>query len=213
MRHVLPEILDSLPHDDPSALRSRDELRVINLLMGNHRWLLRMLRAQGLEGTRVLELGAGDGALAQQVWQAGLVPPQQWSALDLAPAPTDWPTGANWLQQDLFTLSTLPEADIIVANLFLHHFQNQQLLELGRRLPDTCRVLIACEPARRALHTWQGHLLSAIAELSDVTHHDMLVSIRAGFIGSELADSMGLKGWNTVASQTILGAYRLVAWR
>jgi hypothetical protein len=33
---VLPELLVSLPHDDPAARRSRDELRLINRIMGKH---------------------------------------------------------------------------------------------------------------------------------------------------------------------------------
>ncbi|MCU0753184.1 MAG: hypothetical protein MUC40_09220 [Akkermansiaceae bacterium] len=42
-RIVEPEILDHLPHDDPAARRSRLDLRRINFLMGNERWILRVL--------------------------------------------------------------------------------------------------------------------------------------------------------------------------
>lgn len=35
MRKLTPELLDHLPHDDPSALRSRRDLLRINLFMGN----------------------------------------------------------------------------------------------------------------------------------------------------------------------------------
>src|SRR5690606_611777 len=44
-RVVLPEILDSLPPDDPRAIRSRGDLRRINRLMGSLGWLLRALDA------------------------------------------------------------------------------------------------------------------------------------------------------------------------
>ncbi len=212
-RQVLPELLDALPHDDPAALRSREELHFINRLMGNHHWICRTLQEQALKSDRILELGAGDGSLAHHAWNKNIAQSAQWSALDLAPAPINWPRDALWYQRDLFTLPILPDAEIIVANLFLHHFENDQLRELGSRLPESCRLFIACEPARRRLHTLQGHLLSALVDLSEVTHHDMLVSIRAGFIREELPQALGLSDWQTLVSVTTMGAYHFTAWR
>ncbi len=213
MRQVLPELLDSLPHHDPAAVRSRDELHLINRIMGNHHWICRTLENPLFKDHRVLELGAGDGSLARRVWNKGIVPTARWSALDLAPKPDEWPSDSAWHQCDLFTLPSLPEAEVIVANLFLHHFQDNQLTYLGKRLPKSCRFLIACEPARRMLHTLQGHLLTSVAEFSHVTKHDMLVSIRAGFIDDELPRALGLEGWQTQITTTSLGAYRFTAWR
>ncbi len=213
MRQVLPELLDSLPHDDPEALYSRDELRWINGIMGNHEWFCRALQELETGGRRILELGAGDGALAQRVWSENIARPEQWCALDLAPTPADWPGEAVWHQRDLLAMPVLPEAEIIVANLVLHHFQKDELEALGQRLPDSCRTLIVCEPARRWVHALQGRLFSMFAELSHVTFHDMFVSIRAGFVGDELPQSLGLHGWRTSVSHTTLGAYRLTAWR
>ena len=42
-RTVIPELLDHLPADDPHAMRSRRDLRRINFLMGNERWIRRTL--------------------------------------------------------------------------------------------------------------------------------------------------------------------------
>jgi hypothetical protein len=212
-RQVLPELLDTLPHDDPAAVGSREELYLINQIMGNHRWICHTLQERELNSERILELGAGDGSLAQYAWSKGIVSSAQWSALDLAPAPIDWPVDAEWHQRDLFAGPPLPDAGIIVANLFLHHFENDQLRKLGGLLPETCRLLVACEPARRRLHSLQGHALSALIDLSPVTHHDMLVSIRAGFIRNELPVALGLQGWQTDVSVTALGAYHFTAWR
>lgn len=212
-RLVTPELLDALSHDDPAAQRSRRELRLINIIMGNHRWLCRTLQEQGIRHKRVLELGAGDGALARQLWGKSLAMPAHWSALDLAPMPADWPPEATWHQGDLFFMPKIPEADIIVSNLFLHHFQEEQLRDLGMRLPESCRVFIACEPARRRIHALQGWLLSTLVNLCPVTHHDMLVSIHAGFVGDELKRALGLHDWQTKVSLTAFGAYHFLAWR
>src|SRR4051794_21778458 len=63
-RTVKPEWLDELPADDPRAVRSRRDLRLVNRIMGH----ARILRA-GLDGAiatdspHIAELGAGDGTL------------------------------------------------------------------------------------------------------------------------------------------------------
>ncbi|MFT6572490.1 MAG: 2-polyprenyl-3-methyl-5-hydroxy-6-metoxy-1,4-benzoquinol methylase, partial [Akkermansiaceae bacterium] len=67
-REVKPELLDSLPGDDPEALRSRRDLRLINFLMGNERWIMR----QEIEGG-MIELGAGSGYLTKQLATMGTV--------------------------------------------------------------------------------------------------------------------------------------------
>lgn len=213
MRQVVPELLDSLHHDDPAALRCRKELRLINCIMGNHQWVCRSLKKPQHQGCRVLELGSGDGTLARRAWSKGIVRPEKWSALDLAPVPEEWSSGAVWHQRDLMTLPVLPDAEIVVSNLFLHHLQDHELADLGSRLPKSCRTLIACEPARRWVHSLQGRLLSALVRLSHVTRHDMLVSIRSGFVGNELPRALALHGWRSVVSLTLLGAYRLTASR
>ena len=44
-RVVKPEILDELDGSDPRAIRSRRDLRFINLLMGNERWIQRSVNS------------------------------------------------------------------------------------------------------------------------------------------------------------------------
>jgi hypothetical protein len=210
-RLVLPELLDTLPHNHPDAIRSRLELELINRLMGNHRWLVRQLKSQGTSRGRVLELGAGDGGLRKAA--ADAVMPDQWMALDRVPPPEDWPEAAPWFQTDLFQLQTLPDAEVVVANLFLHHFEKEALAWIGNRIPAGCRLFLASEPARYRIHHLQGRILSWLAGLSAVTQHDMERSIQAGFRGAELSDWLGLSGWQVQIHCTALGAYRIRAWR
>ena len=76
-RVICGEILDRLPADDPSALRSRLDLLAINALMGNIRWVRRALRramkdsretsAPGGDAIRFVEIGAGDGRSCRKV--------------------------------------------------------------------------------------------------------------------------------------------------
>ena len=211
-RRVEPELLDTLPADDPAAQRSRRELRLINAIMGNHRWLAREVRRSIRPGWRVLELGAGDGTFGARLIARGICEPRQLTGIDLAPRPAAWPAEAAWMRGDVLA-ATLPEAEIVVANLFLHHFEPEALAQLGVRLPAKCHILLVSEPARRRLHLAQGVLLSMFALLSRVTRHDMRISIRAGFLGDELPRALGIGAWKCETSTTFLGAHRLRAVR
>ncbi|MEM7146970.1 MAG: hypothetical protein AAF591_17700, partial [Verrucomicrobiota bacterium] len=82
-RVVEAEILDGLPVDDPEAVGSRRDLRRLNAVMGNHRWLCGRVRG----GERVVEIGAGEGDLARRLWAGGVAV----TGLDLVGAPGDLP--------------------------------------------------------------------------------------------------------------------------
>jgi hypothetical protein len=214
-RRVLPEILDELPAHHPDAILSRRDLRWINLFMGNHRWLCRQISTQVPVGASVLELGAGDGSLLRQALRRGIVQPRQWHALDLVPAPPEWPAEAHWWQQDVLA-APLPEVQVVIANLFLHHFEAPALAQLAAALPETVRWVFFSEPERRRLHLWQGWLLHGLIRLNRVTRHDLRVSIEAGFRGSELVQAMGLgdaTAWRTQQQRTFFGAHRVSAQR
>lgn len=212
-RRVMPELLDALPPDDPAAIRAREEMLLVNAVMGNHRWIASTLRHHGLAGARIIELGAGDGSLSLKLLNEGLCVARQLHGVDLAPRPGAWPIEAGWTQGDLFA-QPLPEGEVLLANLFLHHFEDERLGELGARIPTSVRLILAAEPERRWRHALLGRLLCGIAELHPVQHYDMQVSIRAGFRDDELPRVLGLGAeWQVRTWGTLFGAYRMIAWR
>jgi hypothetical protein len=212
-RVLEPELLDLLPPDDPGAVQSRADLLKVNWIMGNHSWMLRMLKQERKPGDRVCELGAGDGALSRKIILQGLCDPQDIHAVDLAPQPENWPAGASWHRSDLFA-TPLPECEIFIANLFLHHFTAEQLVELGKRIPASTRLILASEPARQRVHQITGFLVSHLLRLHFVTRFDMQVSIRAGFCLDELPRSLALQApWSWRCWSTIFGANRVVMRR
>lgn len=212
-RTIQPDLLDILPHDDPDAMRAREEMLQINGIMRNHCWIERMVRRHHESGWRITELGAGDGALSMRLLKAGCCAASALHAFDLAPRPGNWPEAARWTSGDVL-MQTLPDTEIVIANLFLHHFTREQLCLLGSRLSPSTRLIVAAEPARRRIHTLMGRLFCEVAELNHVQRHDMQTSIRAGFRGSELRDALGLNAvWHTSAYSHPLGAYRFMAWR
>lgn len=212
-RQVLPEILDSLAPDDPRARRSRRDLGFINAIMGNYRWLSGKMRAADTDGSfQWIETGSGDGPLARFHDRF----PGTVTGLDFAPRPRDWPETWQWIEGDLFaTLPTAltPEGNAgLVANLFLHHFDDAMLAALGKILNERISRLYFVEPARERVFRVLGYALFPF--VNEVTRHDMQVSIGAGFQRGELASTLGLDGsWRVRETVTPLGAYRFEAWK
>jgi hypothetical protein len=205
-RIVQPEWLDSLPADDPRAMHSRCDLQRINAWMCNHNLMARALENNWNESAprQITELGAGDGkfllAVAQKIKagrasslsnspgvKANLLDRQKIvSAETLAAfARCGWRTEA--VVTDVFDWpQTSGDREIIVANLFLHHFEDARLAELLRLISQRARLFIALEPRCARWPLFCSRLLWAIG-CNDVTRHDAVVSVRAGFSGQELS--------------------------
>jgi hypothetical protein len=212
-RIVLPELLDTFPDDHPDAIRSRQDLQVVNHVMGNHRWIMHVLRHHYQPGWRITEIGAGDGALSLRLLKDGLCAPQDLHAFDLARRPAHWPSEAAWTQGDVLE-QPLPDSEILIANLLLHQFTDDQLALLGSHLSPRTRLFIAAEPARSPIHSFLGRLLCTVAQFHPVTRYDMQISIRAGFRGQELGHALRLgPDWECASSTGIKGAYHFLAKR
>ncbi len=210
-RTLQPELLDSLPPDHPDARHSRRDLRVINRLMGNHRWFARTIPSLLHADESALELGAGTGELSAQLLAHGT----QVDGLDLVPRPTHWPSARAWHVSDLRTFAGYDRYAAILANLILHHLTAAELAALGAALSRTARVIVANEPARRTRFQHIFAFVSPFLRANHVTRHDAHVSIAAGFRDDELPRALGLSpaAWDCRCSTTGLGAYRMIAVR
>jgi len=210
-RVIAPEILDHLAWDDPEAVRARRDLRFINGMMGNERWICRAIVSRPQVAARgIVEWGAGDGSLAAKL--ARLLPEAAVSAWDLAPRPSGLDARVAWRQGDILKAEAVGGGGILVANLFLHHFEAGALRALGRRC-SAFDMLVVCEPDRCRRAEWLSYVLWPC--IGRVTRHDMPVSIRAGFAAGELPALLGLgaEDWRVREWSTWRGARRIVACR
>lgn len=205
-RKVIPEILDGLTVDDPRAIRSRRDLRIINALMGNERWVVRQLeKHSGLD--TVSELGAGRGELITRLTTAGW----QCHGYDLQPEPANLPVSAIWSTGDFFEFLEQDQSAAVVGSLILHHFEEPELAKLGELLSSK-KLLIFSEPLRSSLAIAEGYLLFPL--VNAVTKFDMMTSIRAGFLPGELPAKLGLEDdWEWHEKATVRGGLRSVALR
>jgi len=223
-RLVQPELLDELPPDDPRAIWSRRDLRRVNAWMGNHAIMTQALQT-GVNGRppgQITDLGAGDGHFLARVarkissrWPGVSVTlldnqniisrqnlasftPLGWQAEAVATDVFDWLPAATGL-------------DVVVANLFLHHFDDARLAELFRAVAGRARLFVAIEPRRASWPLFCCRLLWAIG-CNSVTRHDATVSVRAGFSDRELsalwpADT----GWQLTERRTGFFSHLFVA--
>lgn len=205
-RQLVPELLDSLPPDHPDAIHSRRDLVRVNRSMGNAAWFARTVAKHRRPGEAALELGAGEGRLALALHADGL---------DRVPPPVGWPASARWHCADLRDFADWGEYPMVLGNLILHHFNDDELAALGPVLRRHARVLLFNEPHRSRRFLWLWAVASRLGGANAVTRHDGRVSIVAGFVRGELPRLLGLDpaAWSCTEETSLLGAYRLVAVR
>lgn len=240
-RVVRAETLDELAADDPAAQRSRRDLRRVHVAMGTRRMLLRALRelpalaaSTAPEGRRaplrVLELGAGDASLMLGVARAlgplwGAV---EFTVLDrqalVAPATVAAYARLGWrvtvAVRDVFDWAAesrapgSPRWDVIVANLFLHHFEGAALGAVLGAMAARAGHCVACEPRRSRLALVGSHLVGALGA-NAVTRGDAVLSVHAGFSGTELTRAWPRAGaaWRTQEYAAGLFSHCFVAER
>lgn len=209
-RLLVPELLDSMDPSDPRAIRSRRDLRLINLFLGNERWIANQCRQHARQVGGITELGAGDGRLSKRLHRA--LPHATVTGLDYRDRPACLPSLIAWIEGDF--LETLEDSagDACVGNLILHHFDSEGLRILGSRL-RRFSLLVFCEPLRKRLPMTLARM--ALPFAGEVTRHDMPASIRAGFHRGELPSLLGLDPtlWNVEEKESGRGSLRLIASR
>ena len=199
-RIVQPELLDTLPPDDPRARQSRRDLQRINTVMRHHTFLVGALRkaVNGRMPKRITELGAGDGHFLLRVAEPLSLfwPNVNVTLLDQQRTVSHstlagfgalgWPTeeivtdALSWAGDDK------QPVDLVVSNLFLHHLSDTQLGSLFEALAGRARLFVALEPRRGRWPLACSRLLWMIG-CNSVTCYDAAVSVRAGFSGWELS--------------------------
>lgn len=202
-RVVTPELLDFLPADDPAAIASRGDLDRINRMMRQPAIMARALAGFPVPAT-LADLGGGDGRFLLAVARRMA---KRWPAVraviadrqDIVSAETRAGFAAlGWrcevAQGDVF--ETLPGlgADIAIANLFLHHLDATALPAFLAMVAGQVAGFVACEPRRSPFALAGAHLVGLLGA-NDVTRHDAVVSVRAGFTGRELSAAWP-SGWD-----------------
>jgi hypothetical protein len=212
-RIVAPEALDGLDASDPRAVRSRRDLRRVHRVMGTRSIVSRAFRAACDDHPRtstlhVLELGAGDGGVMLGIARAlaGEWPDVRLTLLDRqdvvssetlrAYASVGWSVNVcvsdalEWASGGAEQDPGFPDEggrwDVVIVNLFLHHFEGAELASLVQKIGNSADRFIACEPRRSKLALIGSHLIG-LTGAGLVTREDAVLSVHAGFCGHEIS--------------------------
>ena len=212
-RVLEPETLDQLAPDDPAAQRARRDLRRVNAVHGR----APHPRAGAREGAggdrrdgrrrRPAAAHPRDRLRRRPPDARGRPAPRR--ALARASSSTcstasrsstprrspPMPRRAGRRGRASPTCSTGPPTatssehwDVVVANLFLHHFDGVALRRLLAGCARRADALAACEPRRSRFALGASHLIFFLGA-NAVTRRDGVLSVRAGFVGHELSDA------------------------
>jgi hypothetical protein len=203
-RVVEPELLDNLPPEDLRAVGSRADLQRLNIIMGHTGILSRAFRSEIAEASfrarplRLVELGAGDGTfllrLAHRSAPVGVI--AEVTLLDRqnlvsvetrrAFAALNWSVKTATIDALAWLKPSAPAVEVMLANLFLHHFPDDLLRALLRLVAARTNFFVACEPRRSPLALAASRWIRLIG-CNVITQHDAVRSVRAGFLGRELS--------------------------
>jgi|SRR4051812_13358474 hypothetical protein len=226
-RRVQPELLDALPSEDAEARRSRADLRRLNRIMGTLPIVLNGLDdvARQAPPRHILELGAGDGRLMLDIarHRAPHWPDVAVTLLDRQNTieteslqglhALGWRPGVihadalDWLTQQQGV-----SWDVIVANLFIHHFAPAEVSRLFKHIAVRTRAFLCCEPRRSLFALASSHLVGLLM-MGRVTRADAVLSVRAGFRGNELSACWAEKDWTLREYSAGLYSHCLLALR
>jgi hypothetical protein len=200
-RLVQPELLDHLPGDHPDSMRSHRDLKRIHAWMGNTRTIASCLdhAARREFPRRIIDLGAGDGALLLRSVRRTKRLPQGTKLVLIDRRQSVDPAVVESLRRRGFAVSiekvdalawlqsaTPQSGTWFLASLFLHHFDTSALRILLSKVAQHADLLCACEPRRAGLPLVASQLLPLIGA-SAITRHDARISVRAGFRERELS--------------------------
>ncbi|MEL6253238.1 MAG: methyltransferase domain-containing protein [Bacteroidota bacterium] len=195
------EIMDDLEMEGNLLEKTLDQLAWINVWLGGNAvtWsgLKKVISALSQKKIKLLDLGTGGGDALRYLAKKSQNSTQKFSFIGwdaneatLAYATKMSKAYRNIAYQKVNILNphtNYQGIDIVTCALFLHHFSDEEIIELiGRLKSDGVQYLIINDLQRHWLPYALFMLVSKVLRFSKMAHHDGLLSIRKGFKKHEL---------------------------
>jgi 2-polyprenyl-3-methyl-5-hydroxy-6-metoxy-1,4-benzoquinol methylase len=222
-----PELMDEPDLDEGRHYQALRGLERINRWSGSARILwppLRALARTADKPIRLLDLATGGGDVPIRIWhmarRAGI--PLEVEGCDLSATAVahacrrnnEHGASVGFFAWDALR-APLPEGyDVLTCSLFLHHLEEEQVVDLLRRMAAAANGLVLVNDLRRSTAgLLLAHAATRLLTASPVVHTDGPLSVRAAFTAAEmrrLAERAGLAG----ATVTRRWPFRmLLTWR
>ena len=211
-RLILPELLDTLPPDEARA--SLQDLVRINRRWGGHSTLRHLLRdvlhktVPDSQPFSVLDVGAASGDMGACIrrWY----PAAKVTSLDYVESHLGQ-SAAPKVAGDAFRLPFRPGSfDYVFCSLFLHHFQDMDVVRLLRGFGEVARKAVLVidlerNPIPYYFIAWSRPLLG----WDPVTVHDGAISVEAAFHRKELEELARQAGLRNPRARVFRPAFRI----
>ena len=173
-RSLKPEIMDG--PDIPAEVKRKfhADLKLIHRFMDNGSMIIRRLHGE----RKVMDIGCGDGELLVQVRKKTGAEVQ---GVDLVNQPE---AKVPVIRADA-TRDPLPQADVAISSLVIHHLTEQQTVDLIRNVGRSCRRFVILDLVRHPLPLWL-YTIFMCPFLSKVGAADGRQSVRRAFTGPEM---------------------------
>jgi 2-polyprenyl-3-methyl-5-hydroxy-6-metoxy-1,4-benzoquinol methylase len=211
-RYRVPEIMDMPDLDAHRHAHALRGIARINRWSGSARILWAPISALACEISarplRILDIATGGGDVPIRLWhkarRAGV--PAVIDGCDLSRCAVAFAQhrakerGADisFFQLNALTDELPPDYDVVMCSLFLHHLDDEQAVELLRRMSQAARRMVLINDLRRSRAGLAlAKLATRLLTTSKVVHFDGPQSVRAAFAIDEvdaLANRAGLKG-------------------
>jgi SAM-dependent methyltransferase len=218
MRRVTAEeLLDDDRGTPQEIAQSFDDLWRINRWLGglsNCLTLLERVFAQrGTRAARILDVGAGDARLAQRLGgelsRRGIQ--AQFVALDrrITHLRNGQSKSLPAVAADVFRLPFAENSfDVVMCNLFLHHFSGKNAVDLLKRLMEVARDAVIINDLERSLLPYMFIRAAFPFARSRITRFDGPASVRQAYTRDEMLDLARSAGFRQFRIER-MGAYRL----
>ncbi|GAB5399511.1 MAG: hypothetical protein Aureis2KO_10960 [Aureisphaera sp.] len=213
------EIMDDLDFQGQEMQALLKDLAVVNNLLGGVGITIsgiEKLLNRALDRNRPLvmvDLGCGDGEVLRRCLDWALEKGIEMKAIGVdanshilreAEKRSSEYSNLEFKKIDVFSgMNSLPEFDIALCTLFLHHFQEVEILNLLQKLQGKAKVGIVVNDLQRSV--WAFGLFRIFGALflkTSTARHDGLVSVARGFKKKELQQ----------LSHKVQGAHK-IQWR
>ena len=205
-----PGVLEMMDRPQPvSAELERDleRLRQLNRWFGSHRLVLNFMRCwiKPHTRTRIVDLATGSGDIPRLIanYALGIRAQVEIDAFDRQPATLEiarklsssYPE-ISYREADILEWNSVETYDIALCTLALHHFSDEDAVNVLRQCRQLSRRFVLVSDLRRGFLLRTGvYLLTATIFREPMTRHDARLSAVRAFSFSEMRNLALRAGW------------------
>lgn len=199
-----PEIMDDFSLEGEELRDALDKIAKINQLLGGNKLTLNGLKLILPKGSKndlitIIDVGCGNGDMLRKIADFGLQNGFSFKLIGVdanaftvnhAIKLSESYKNISYLCEDIFTMDLRKlDSDVIVCTLTLHHFKDDEIIQILNLFKISTKVGIVINDLQRSAVAYRlFQLLCLIFGLNRMSREDGLISILRGFKKQELID-------------------------